>query len=42
MIENIDRVVLLIIAVNVIVSIRGFNNYAFFDKYKFSVGSILA
>lgn len=41
MIENIDRFVLILIAANVIVSIRGFSNLAFFEKYKFNVGSIL-
>lgn len=40
--ENIDRVVLLMVVANVIVSIRGFNNYAFFEKYKFNIGSILS
>lgn len=42
MIENIDRIVLVMIAANVIVSIRGFNNYTFFEKYKFHIGKILA
>lgn len=40
--ENIDRIVLLMIAANVIISMRGFNNYAFFEKYKFNIGSILS
>ena len=40
--ENIDRIVLLMIAANVIVSMRGFSNHAFFEKYKFNIGSILS
>ncbi|MDX6746361.1 rhomboid family intramembrane serine protease [Polaribacter sp. PL03] len=42
MIENINRAVLLIIIANVLVSMKGFNDYAFLDKYKFQVGRILS
>jgi membrane associated rhomboid family serine protease len=37
---NIDKVLLLIILVNVIVSIKGFSDRLFFDKYKFQIGAI--
>lgn len=37
---NLDLVTLTIIAANVIISYKGFGDYAFFDKYKFSVGGI--
>ncbi|MDB2384855.1 rhomboid family intramembrane serine protease [Polaribacter sp.] len=40
--ENIDRVVLLLIAANVIFSMRGFSNASFFEKYKFNIGKIKA
>ena len=42
MIENINRAVLLIIIANVLFSMKGFNDYAFLDKYKFQVRSILS
>ena len=42
MIENINQAVLLIIIANVIVSMKGFNDYSFLDKYKFQVGRILS
>src|SRR5688500_14005690 len=32
---------LVIIAINVLVSIRGFNNHIFFDRFKFEVDKIL-
>lgn len=37
---NIDISLLLIIIVNVLVSIKGFNDRIFFDKYKFQIGAI--
>ncbi|MCG1037738.1 rhomboid family intramembrane serine protease [Polaribacter sargassicola] len=42
MMNNINQAILLIIIANVIVSIKGFNDYSFLDKYKFQVGKILA
>ena len=39
---NIDKAVLVIIIANVLVSMKGFKDYAFFDKYKFQVSKILA
>ena len=42
MIENINRAVLLIIIANVLVSMKGFNDYAFLNKYKFQVGRVLS
>lgn len=38
---NIDIVLLIIIAANVMFSIKGFSDELFFDKYKFQIGSIL-
>ena len=38
---SISLITLLIIGVNVLVSWKGFNDLAFFEKYKFQVGSIL-
>lgn len=37
---NIDIVLLFIIIANVLFSIVGFNDYSFFDKYKFQIGAI--
>lgn len=42
MIESINQAVLLIIIANILVSMKGFNDYAFLDKYKFQVGRILS
>jgi membrane associated rhomboid family serine protease len=42
MIENINRAVLFIIIANVLVSMKGFKDYGFLDKYKFQVRSILS
>jgi membrane associated rhomboid family serine protease len=42
MIENINRAVLLIIIANVLVSMKGFKDDAFLDKYKFQVSRILS
>lgn len=41
MIENISRVVLLLIIANVLFSWKGLNDYAFFERYKFQVSRIL-
>lgn len=41
MIENVDKIVLILIAANVIISMRGFKNIAFFEKYKFNIASIV-
>jgi membrane associated rhomboid family serine protease len=37
---NLDLITIIIIAANVIISYKGFGYYAFFDKYKFSVGGV--
>jgi membrane associated rhomboid family serine protease len=37
---NIDKVLLIIIIVNVAFSIKGFSDRLFFDKYKFQIGAI--
>ncbi|WP_299051642.1 rhomboid family intramembrane serine protease [uncultured Polaribacter sp.] len=41
MMNTINQAVLLIIITNVLVSIKGFNDYAFLDKYKFQISKIL-
>lgn len=41
MIENSNKVVLLIIVATVLFSYKGFNDYSFFEKYKFQVTRIL-
>ena len=40
MIQNSSIVVLLIIVANFLVSIKGFDDYGFLDKYKFQVGRV--
>ena len=37
---NLAIVTIIIIAANVIISYKGFEDYGFFDKYKFNVGAI--
>lgn len=37
-----NKVILFLIVANVLVSMKGFNEYSFFDRYKFQVGKILA
>ncbi|CAH8286355.1 rhomboid family protein [Mariniflexile fucanivorans] len=37
---NLDLLTVIIIAANVIISYKGFGDYAFFDKYKFNVGGV--
>lgn len=37
---NLHTATIIILAINVIFSYKGFKDYAFFDKYKFNVGSI--
>ncbi|MFI1773613.1 rhomboid family intramembrane serine protease [Thalassobellus citreus] len=37
---NLDLVTIIIIAANVIISYKGFNDYGFFDQYKFNVGGV--
>ena len=37
---NIHIVTLVIIAANVIISMKGFKDYSFFEKYKFNIGHI--
>jgi membrane associated rhomboid family serine protease len=37
---NIDKILLILIIANVIVSIKGFSDRSFFDKYKFQIGAI--
>ena len=42
MVENINQAVLLIIIANVLVSMKGFKDISFLDKYKFQIGRILS
>ena len=37
---NLGLITIIIIAANVIISFKGFNDYSFFDKYKFNVGAV--
>lgn len=37
---DINIITIIIIAANVIVSLKGFDDYSFFEKYKFSIGAI--
>ena len=37
---NLDPVTIAIIAANVIISLKGFDDRLFFEKYKFNVGGI--
>ncbi|MEP3839186.1 MAG: rhomboid family intramembrane serine protease [Algibacter sp.] len=37
---NLNIVTIVIIAANVIISYKGFNDFGFFDKYKFQVGAV--
>ncbi len=37
---NIDKVLLILIIINVIASIKGFSDHIFFEKYKFQIGAI--
>ena len=37
---NIDKTLLILIIVNVIFSIKGFSDHAFFDRYKFQIGGV--
>jgi len=40
--HNLHAVTIAIMVANVLVSLKGFNNDAFFDRYKFSIGGIKA
>lgn len=37
---NLSIVVIVIIAANVLISLKGFNDFSFFEKYKFHIGGI--
>lgn len=38
--SNLSMITIIIIAANVLVSLKGFNDFGFFEKYKFQVGPI--
>ncbi|AQS93559.1 rhomboid family intramembrane serine protease [Polaribacter sp. BM10] len=42
MIENINKAILLLMIANVLISMKGFKEYSFLDKYKFQVSRILS
>ena len=42
MMDNMNQAVLILIITNVLVSMKGFNDYSFLDKYKFQVGKVLS
>jgi membrane associated rhomboid family serine protease len=42
MMNNINQAVLMLIVANVLVSMKGFKEYSFLDRYKFQVGKILS
>lgn len=37
---NLSLVTLIVIAANVLISMKGFNDFSFFEKYKFNIGGI--
>ncbi|WP_250432560.1 rhomboid family intramembrane serine protease [Hanstruepera flava] len=37
---NLSLITIIIIAANVMISFKGFNDYSFFEKYKFNVGAV--
>ena len=39
---NLHIATIAVIAINVLVSIRGFNDASFFERYKFNIGAITA
>jgi membrane associated rhomboid family serine protease len=39
---NLDVATLVVITANVLVSLKGFNNYSFFERYKFGIAAIQA
>ena len=41
MLQGSNPIVLVIIIANVLLSMKGFDDYSFLDKYKFQVGSVL-
>lgn len=42
MINNLNNALLVLIIANVAISIKGFNDYSFLERYKFQVGKILS
>ena len=38
--HNLDIATIIIIAANVIISMKGFNDFSFFEKYKFNIAGI--
>src|SRR5690606_8385740 len=38
--QNLDIATIVIIAANVIISMKGFSDFAFFEKYKFNIAGI--
>ena len=42
MMDNMNQAVLILIITNVLVSMKGFKDYSFLEKYKFQVGKVLS
>ena len=42
MMNNINQAVLILIVANILVSMKGFKEYSFLERYKFQVGKILS
>ena len=38
--RNLDIVTLIIIGINVVISLKGFKDFSFFEKFKFHIGGI--
>lgn len=38
--QNLSLIVIVVIAANVLISMKGFNDYSFFEKYKFNIAAI--
>ena len=38
--NKLDIIVIALIGINVVVSLKGFNDFSFFEKYKFNIGGI--
>ena len=37
---NLDTIIIVIIVANVLISMKGFDDYSFFEKYKFNIGGL--
>ena len=37
---DLNLITVVIIGINVLISMKGFNDYSFFEKYKFNTGAV--